>query len=81
MTGPWIELRRIVESIAPALQAISDAQAATPRAPGKWSPKEVIAFKTPGEGVAVTLRYFMNDHVDHLKHHLRQVLPDHPSLT
>ncbi len=36
------ELREVVAAAAPRLLAISDAQAGSPPAPGKWSPKEVI---------------------------------------
>ena len=36
------ELREAVASVTPRLQALSDAQAGRPPAPGKWSPKEVI---------------------------------------
>lgn len=35
-----------------------------------------IAWKTVPENTAVTLDYFMNDYVGHLKHHLRQVLDE-----
>lgn len=35
-------LAEIVEAAAPALQAMSETRAAEPRAPGKWSPKQVI---------------------------------------
>ena len=36
------ELRDAVASAAPRLAALSDAEAARPLAPGKWSPKEVV---------------------------------------
>jgi len=36
------QLRRTIDAALPALQALSDADAARPRAPGKWSPKQVI---------------------------------------
>lgn len=36
------ELRRAVAECLPALGAISEAESTQPRAPGKWSPKEVI---------------------------------------
>ena len=36
------ELRETVEAATPRLLAISEEQSATPPAPGKWSPKEVI---------------------------------------
>jgi DinB superfamily len=35
-------LRRTVESAAPRLQALPEDVTACPRAPGKWSPREVI---------------------------------------
>jgi hypothetical protein len=36
------ELRSIVERATPALLAMSGEESARPRAPGKWSPREVI---------------------------------------
>jgi hypothetical protein len=36
------ELRQVVESATSRLLALSDAAAATPRAEGKWSPKQVL---------------------------------------
>jgi hypothetical protein len=36
------ELRRAIDAALPTLQTLSDADAAKPRAPGKWSPKQVI---------------------------------------
>jgi DinB superfamily len=36
------ELRRTIDAALPGLRAISEAQAGEPRAPGKWSPKQVI---------------------------------------
>jgi hypothetical protein len=36
------DLRETVESAAPRLAALSEGEASRPRAPGKWSPKEVI---------------------------------------
>jgi DinB family protein len=35
-----------------------------------------IAFKTVPKSEAVTLEYLMKDYVDHLKHHLAQILGD-----
>ncbi|MFK7924873.1 MAG: DinB family protein [Bacteroidia bacterium] len=35
-----------------------------------------IAANTVPRGLKVTLAYFMNDYVDHLVHHLKQLLPD-----
>ena len=152
------ELRAALEQAVPALLAIPEAQSARPRAPGKWSPKEVIghlidsaavnhqrfvragsqddlifptypqdewvatqryreapwgelvelwrgynrhiarvmegvpdqvrfrshrrhnlhqiAWQVVPEGEPTTLDYLMRDYVGHLKHHLRQVLPD-----
>jgi hypothetical protein len=152
------ELRAAVERAAAALLALPEAQSARPRAPGKWSPKEVIghlidsaavnhqrfvrassqddlvfptyaqdewvaaqryreapweelvelwrrynrhiawvmegvpeavrfrshrrhnlhqiAWQVVPEGETTTLDYLMRDYVGHLKHHLRQVLPD-----
>lgn len=36
------ELRRAIDAALPVLESVSDADAARPRAPGKWSPKQVI---------------------------------------
>jgi len=36
------ELRRAIAAARPRLEAITDAQAASPRSPGKWSRKEII---------------------------------------
>ena len=33
-----------------------------------------VAFRAPASPKQVTLAYFMHDYVDHLEHHLRQVL-------
>jgi hypothetical protein len=35
-----------------------------------------IAWQVVPEGEPTTLDYLMRDYVGHLKHHLRQVLPD-----
>ena len=37
-----VELRSIVEAATPVLLAVSDEASATPAAPGKWSPREVV---------------------------------------
>jgi hypothetical protein len=39
---PADELRLAVTSAAPKLRALSESAAARPRAPGKWSPKQII---------------------------------------
>lgn len=39
---PEERLRAAIESASPRLAAISDADAAKPPAPGKWSPKQII---------------------------------------
>src|SRR5262245_8935590 len=36
------ELRRTIDAALPVLQSLSEADAETPRAPGKWTPKQVI---------------------------------------
>jgi hypothetical protein len=41
-TAVGSELLETVESALPELQAMSDLDATRPRAPGKWSPKQVI---------------------------------------
>jgi hypothetical protein len=41
-TGTGQELLRTVEAAVPTLRALSESRAAQPRAPGKWSPKQVI---------------------------------------
>ena len=38
-----------------------------------------IAFKTVPKAEPVTLEYLMQDYVDHLKHHLAQILGDAPA--
>src|SRR5262245_2568653 len=42
MPGYVEELRLVVEHATPALLGLSDDASARPRAPGKWSPREVI---------------------------------------
>ena len=42
MGTPEKELRRVIADARPRLEAISDVDAASPRAPGKWSRKEII---------------------------------------
>jgi len=42
MTQPHERLRAAIAEAFPRLSAISDSDAATPPAPGKWSPKQVI---------------------------------------
>jgi hypothetical protein len=42
METPASRLRRVVENAKPRLEAITDADAAIPRAPGKWSRKEIV---------------------------------------
>jgi len=74
----------------PKLRALDEEHASAPRAPGKWSPKQVNrhlahviahieprALGTPctvGEGAPVTLRFMAEDYARHLHHHLAQVL-------
>jgi hypothetical protein len=60
------QLRRAVAGATPLLERISDADATAPRAPGKWSRKEIIDRP-------VTLDYFMQDYVTHVAHHLEQI--------
>lgn len=42
MTAPEAQLRSDVADATPRLEAISDAAASGPRAPGKWSRKEIV---------------------------------------
>ena len=42
MITPEAQLRLAVASATPALEVISDADASLPRAPGKWSRKEIV---------------------------------------
>jgi DinB family protein len=42
MTDPQSRLRGALAAAIPKLEAISDADAAVPRAPGKWSRKEIV---------------------------------------
>jgi len=39
---PAGSLRRAVERALPALRALSEEESARPRAPGKWSPREIL---------------------------------------
>ena len=39
---PQSELRRAITAATPRLERITDANAARPRAPGKWSRKEIV---------------------------------------
>jgi hypothetical protein len=41
-TTPDVQLRRALSTARPRLDAISDAAASRPRAPGKWSRKQII---------------------------------------
>jgi hypothetical protein len=156
MSTPGNDLRQAVEEAVPRLRAMDEAAASTPRAHGKWSPKEVmghlidsatnnhgrfiraqlqesmrfegyaqddwvnvqryseddwdtlidlwqalnlhlarvmdrsstaarmrprnehnldaVSFNAPSTDAPMTLDRFMTDYVEHLKHHLRQVL-------
>jgi hypothetical protein len=42
MTAPELQLRLVVDTALPRLEAITDDAAARPRAPGKWSRKEIV---------------------------------------
>jgi hypothetical protein len=42
MNTPGSQLRRVLADAKPGLEAIMEADAAIPRAPGKWSRKEII---------------------------------------
>jgi hypothetical protein len=42
MDTPESRLRRVIANAKPRLEAFSDAHAAVPRAPGKWSRKEIV---------------------------------------
>jgi DinB superfamily len=42
MNGPASRLRSCIAAALPQLETFSDAEAAVPRAPGKWSRKEII---------------------------------------
>jgi hypothetical protein len=42
ITTPESQLRFVVADATPKLEAISDAAASVPRAPGKWSRKEIV---------------------------------------
>jgi hypothetical protein len=42
MNDPESRLRRVLAIAIPKLEAISDHDAAVPRAPGKWSRKEIV---------------------------------------
>src|SRR5689334_5504282 len=67
-------LNKTVEAAAPQLRAMSEPRAAQPRAPGKWSPKQVIGhlidsaannhqrFVRAQEGAAYTGPGYTQDH-------------------
>jgi hypothetical protein len=42
MTAPEAQLRSDVRDATPRLESITDAAASVPRAPGKWSRKEIV---------------------------------------
>jgi DinB family protein len=68
------ELLQTVEAALPKLRSISDADAARPRAPGKWSPKQVMGhlidsaannhqrFVRAQQGVALLFPSYAQDH-------------------
>ena len=62
-------LRRAVTVATPILERISDADAARPRAPGKWSRKEIVGHLIDSASVNL-----MRDYVAHLAHHLTQIV-------
>ena len=79
-------LRAAVDAATPRLLALSDDAIRHRAAPGRWSPAEVrtrlhqrhslhrVAFRPVPENRSTTLDYLMNDYVDHLEHHLAQLL-------
>jgi hypothetical protein len=68
------ELRRHIDDAAPKLRAIAGPRAGEPRAPGKWSPKQILGhlidsasnnhqrFVRAQQGDALTLAGYTQDH-------------------
>jgi hypothetical protein len=78
----WTELVQLWQEYNLHLASVmemADPQAVDrPRTPHNL---DVVAFQSVSRAEPVTLDYFMRDYVAHLKHHLRQAIPDeHPAI-
>jgi hypothetical protein len=74
--GPWRELVALWASFNRHLARVMAAVPDTTRTkPFTTHNLHQLAFKPVPESQPATLDYFMQDYVDHLKHHLRQILP------
>lgn len=73
--APWVELVHLWQLYNRHLARVMSA---TPRAIRERVHDRhnlhLVAFRTVPENQSVTLDYFMNDYVDHLEHHLSQIL-------
>lgn len=85
-------LLETLEKALPLLHKISEAEASAKPHPEKWSKKEILGHlahvirNTPPKKLENTisiegsdsfsLRFIMSDYVEHLKHHLKQILPE-----
>jgi hypothetical protein len=73
-TAPWVELVHFWQLYNRHLARVMSA---TPRAIRERVHDRhnlhLVAFKLVPENRPATLEYFMNDYVDHLEHHLRQI--------
>src|SRR5262245_53778773 len=76
---PWKELvelwQRYNHHIAFVMAATDETVLARPRSRHSL---DTIAFKTVPSSQPATLEYLMIDYVDHLEHHLRQILSTNP---
>jgi hypothetical protein len=73
--APWEELvslwRGFNLHLARVMEAAPESERTRPRTRHNL---HQIAFRTIPEDQPATLEYFMRDYVDHLEHHLRQIL-------
>lgn len=73
--APWGELVALWAAFNRHLARVMDAMPTDARTrPRARHNLDQIAFRTLPSGAPATLEWFMADYVDHLEHHLRQVL-------
>lgn len=74
--APWPQLVELWRAYNLHLHhVITHADKAKLNTPCTLHTLQEIAFKTVPQSEPVTLEYLMKDYVDHLKHHLAQILP------